>query len=37
MLASSDAVVTGGNTVDSGFVVRVVRGAVSAVAVTLGE
>ena len=33
MLASSDAVVTGGNTVDSGFVVRVVRGAVSAVAV----
>ena len=33
MLASRDAVVTGGNTVESGFVVRLVRGAVSAVAV----
>ena len=33
MLASGDAIVTGGETVESGFVVRVVRGAVSAVAV----
>ena len=33
MLASSGAIVTGGNSVASGFVVRVVRGAVSAVAV----
>ena len=33
MLASGGAIVTGGETVESGFVVRVVRGAVSAVAV----
>ena len=33
MLASGDAIVTGGESVESGFVVSVVRGAVSAVAV----